>query len=279
LIGVELVECLAHHRKKVTFLVREPWYWPAAFFAEEGALITEHLRRRGVDVRFDEQVGQVLTDETGRVRAVRGESGREYECQMLGVAIGVHPNIEWLRGTATPPAMEAGILTSSSFATSLPAVWAAGDCAEIQRPGGPRFVEQLWYTAKRQGELAALAMLGDEVDYRPPTFYNSAMFFDIEYTTVGSVANLPPGADNFYFRFPGAEASLRIVEHGGAVIGFNMLGSRWDHTFFERWIAERRTLDYVMDNLARAQFDVEFGRRELAGAQAAYRAAGMVQRG
>ena len=55
-----------------------------------------------------------------------------------------------------------------------------------------------------------------------------------------------------------------MIEHEGAVIGFNMLGSRWDHARFEDWINERRSLDYVMDNLHLAQFDVEFGRTDLA---------------
>jgi hypothetical protein len=49
----------------------------------------------------------------------------------------------------------------------------------------PPFVEQIWYSAKRHGDLAARAMLGDKVAYNPPVFYNSAKFFDIEYTTVG----------------------------------------------------------------------------------------------
>ena len=63
---------------------------------------------------------------------------------------------------------------------------------------------------------------------------------------------------------------MRIAARDGAVIGFNMLGSRWNHTFFERWIHERRSLDYVMAHLHEAQFDVEFGRQDLGSARAEY---------
>jgi NAD(P)H-nitrite reductase large subunit len=166
--------------------------------------------------------------------------------------------------------MQRGISVSSSLATSLENVWAAGDCAEFTRDGKAA-VEQIWYTAKRQGELAACAMLGDRVEYEPPIFYNSAKFFEIEYTTSGMAIDVPAGAKSFFCPIPGKDASIRVIAQNDAVIGFNMLGARWDHTFFERWILERRTMDYAIEHLAEAQFDVEFGRLELSVVASRYR--------
>ena len=268
LIGIELVECLRHHGLAVTFLIREPWYWPVALGGEEGEMITAHMRRHGVDVRLNESVAEVRADASGRVGAVRTESGLELPSEMLGIAIGVRPAIDWLRNVRTSPSLGRGVQVNQSFETSLKQVWAAGDCAEIALPGRPPLIEQIWYSAKRQGELAALALLGDAVQYAPPIFYNSAKFFDIEYTTVGAVMKAPTGATSFFQRLPDRDISIRIVQdivvhtvaHQGAVIGFNMLGSRWDHTILERWIQERRPLDYVRSHLRTAQFDVEFGR-------------------
>ena len=82
--------------------------------------------------------------------------------------------------------------------------------------------------------------------------------------------NLPEGAVAFSHRVPGQRANVRIVEHNNAVIGFNMLGARWNHQQFEVWIRERRRLDEVMANLHLAQFDVEFGRLPLQSTRAAY---------
>jgi len=271
LIGVELAECLVFHGKRVTFLVREPWYWPVALGGPESAMISQHLRRRGVDVRLEEEVAEVLTEPGGRVGGIRSNAGREYPCQMLGVTIGVHPAVEWLVGVTTPPACGRGILVRPDFATSLPGVWAAGDCAEIQLPGEVPLVEQIWYSARRQGELAARAMLGDPIEYRPPIFCNSAKFFEIEYTTVGMVMQAPADAEEFYCPVPGREASIRLVAYRGALIGCNLLGARWNHALFERWIAERRPLDYVVGHLGEAQFDVEFGRLDLSCIREAFR--------
>lgn len=269
LIGVELVECLHHHGMEVTFLVRDPWYWPAALGEPEGQMITEHLRRHGIDVIHDEVVCRVEVDGSGRVTSIATESGQAFPCDLFGVTVGVHPAVEWLVNVKTPPQVRRGIVADPAFRTSLPDVWAAGDCAEIHWEGRAPLVEQIWYSAKRQGDLAARSMLGDRIAYAPPVFYNSSKFFDIEYTTVGTFRT--PGGQDFRARVPGREVSVRIaVEPGGAVAGFNMLGSRWNHTVFERWIAERRPLAYCLDRLHQAQFDVEFGREDLTAIRRQY---------
>ncbi|MBL8179125.1 MAG: FAD-dependent oxidoreductase [Bryobacterales bacterium] len=271
LIGLELVECLRHHGVEVDFLVRESWYWPVALAAEEGAMIAEHVRAHGVRIHCGHQVSAATADQAGRISAVTTAAGLRLPCQMLGVCIGVRPAVDWLRKVTTPPAIGRGVETGDSFQTSLPGVYAAGDCAEFVRPDGSRLLEQIWYSAKRQGEQAAAAMLGDAVAYRPPLFFNSAKFFDIEYTTVGDAAMLSrDGVRTFYHRLPGRNASIRMVERHGAVTGFNMLGSRWDHTLLERWIDERKPMDEAMRHLHLAQFDGEFGRARLDGARAAY---------
>ena len=270
LIGVELVECLVHHGIEVDFLVRESWYWPMALAREEGELIAHHIRSHGVRLHLEDEVSAVRVNADGRVAAVATSNGLDLPCQMLGICIGVRPATDWLKGVTTPPDIGRGIKVNQSFHTTLPNVFSAGDCAEFSRQDGSPLVEQIWYAAKRQGELSARAMLGDAVGYNPPLFYNSAKFFEIEYTTVGDVTRIPDDARSFFHRLPGEAVSIRLVERERAVIGYNMLGYRWDHTWFERWIQERRSMEDVMHQLHLAQFDVEFGRVRLEGARAAF---------
>jgi hypothetical protein len=114
-------------------------------------------------------------------------------------------------------------------------------------------------------------MLGDEIAYRRGTWYNSAKFFDLEYTTAGYVPvstgpdgnPVVPPADlrTWFQRVPGRFESQRIVVKGDRVVGFNMLGSRWNHEPLLDWIHERRPLDWVLEHLPEAQFDEEFSKR------------------
>ena len=42
------------------------------------------------------------------------------------------------------------------------------------------------------------------------------------------------------------------------VVGFNMIGRRWDHRVLTCWVEEKRSLDWVLRHLGEALFDEEF---------------------
>ena len=248
LIGVELVECLVHHRVPVTFLVREPSYWPAALSPEEGEMVAAHIRAQGVDLRLGTEVASMEGE--GKVAGITTTAGETIACQMVGVTIGVEPNVEWLRSVKTPPDLNRGVLTDPAFRTSLPEVFAAGDVAEVTGR-----IEPLWYAAKRQGEAVARSMMGERVEYAPPAYYNSAKFFHLEWTCAGETKG--PGR---FRKLPGREASVRVIERDGIAVGFSMLGTRWNHRVLVKWVEQRLRVDDVMKRLSEAQYDVEFGK-------------------
>jgi NAD(P)H-nitrite reductase large subunit len=119
--------------------------------------------------------------------------------------------------------------------------------------------EQLWYTARAQGRVAARAVLGDDVRYERGTWFNSAKLADIEYTTVGLVNQALEGEESFFHEEKGpVKSTTRIVTVDGRVVGMNLLGRRWDHSVLVRFIEERRSLEYVLSHLFEASFDTEF---------------------
>ena len=280
LIGVEVAEILMKRGLAVTFVVRESWYFPLALDSNEAELVAEHMRGHGCDVRLGVNVEEILRDANGRVRGLRlgpaprslqPEVPREIACDLVVSAIGVVPNTDFLRQSGLALAKGGAIEVDAALRTNVPEVWAAGDCANVTWADGSRRPEQLWYTARDQGRIAGASMLGDEVTYRRGTWYNSAKFFDLEYTTAGWVpvtldwdnTPLDPGPDvrSWFQRAPGRPESQRIVVKGDRVVGFNMLGSRWNHELFLEWIHDRRSLEWVLPRLHQAQFDEEFARR------------------
>ena len=66
---------------------------------------------------------------------------------------------------------------------------------------------------------------------------------------------------NLYWKHPDGPHSIRIVYLADRVIGFNTMGVRFRHRVCEAWIAEGRSLEYVLDHLEEANFDPEFYRR------------------
>jgi hypothetical protein len=49
--------------------------------------------------------------------------------------------------------------------------------------------------------------------------------------------------------------------HSRQVLGFNAFGIRLRHEVCDRWLTEKRPVEYVMSHLREANFDPEFYRR------------------
>jgi NADPH-dependent 2,4-dienoyl-CoA reductase/sulfur reductase-like enzyme len=261
LIGIELAEMLHARRIDVTLLVREASYWDNVLPREESALVNRVIRAAGLDLRLSTELARIEDDGRGRAGAVVTKGGERIECQLVGLTAGVSPNVELLAGS--PVAVARGVLVDARLRTSVEGVWAAGDCAEHER-GGERLVQQVWYTGRAQGKVAAESMAGEDARYEPPPWFNSAKFLDLEWQTYGDVGRNLPGEQSAWWQDGRAARGLRIVwlpREGGRVVGFNFLGLRARQAVCERWIAERAPLARVLAELPRAGFDPEFTRR------------------
>lgn len=258
LIGIEVAEILLMAGITTTFLVREPWFWPVALNKDEGDLVTAHMRHHGCDVRLNTEMKQII-GENGRAVAVETTEGERIDCDIVVTTIGVRPQTEFLKDSGLEFGERGGIVIDDRLRTNLHDIWAAGDCTEVVWFNGVRRPEQLWYTSRDQGLAAARNMLGDDLPYVRGTFYNSAKFFDIEYTTAGYVNFNFDSEQNWYQHEPDTNNTIRLTYlPDQTVIGFNGLGRRWDHRVFVQWIEQKRGLPWVLDHLPDALFDEEF---------------------
>lgn len=269
LIGVEVVEVLLSAGHRPRLFVREDWFWPMALDPREARWIAERLREHGADVRLGEEI--VAIDGVGVVSGVRTAEGA-VPCDLCVVAIGVAPNTEWLRGSGVELDEHGGVLVDEGMRTSAEDVFAAGDCASVRWRDGSRRPEPLWYAARDQGRAAGRALCGESVSYAGGPRYNSAKLMDVEHTTAG-VTVASGEQRTFFFEERGSvRSTTRVVCEGERVVGFTMLGRRWDHSVLLRWIDEGRSLAFVLDRLEEARFDTELvpplviGRRALEGA-------------
>jgi NADPH-dependent 2,4-dienoyl-CoA reductase/sulfur reductase-like enzyme len=257
LIGIEAIEIALAAGLRPHFFIREEWFWPIALEPREASWIAERMAEHGVEVHLQHEVEALETDAEGCVVAVRTDRGR-YESDCVVIAIGVVPHTQWLADSGIELDELGGIVVDEGLQTSAPDVFAAGDCASVRWYDGTRRPEQLWYTARDQGRVAGRRLLGDAARYDRGTWYNSAKLMDIEYTTAGLVSSSLVGAQSWFFEEKGrVRSTTRIVVQENRVVGFNMLGRRWDHTVLIRWIEERRALSWVLRHLREAAFDTE----------------------
>ena len=260
LIGVEMAEMLHSRGIAVSFLVRESGFWRGVLPIEEATLVERHIRERHVDLRMETELDEIVAGDNGRVAAVTTKSGERIDTQFVGLTVGVHPNIGFLEGSGIET--DRGILVDRSLRTNAPHVWAAGDCVQHREPPpGRRPVEQVWYTGKIMGEHVAASICGDEREYAPGIWFNSAKFFDLEYQTYGMVpAELPDDQEALVWEDPEGERLFRMnyKKDGLAVTGFNLFGLRGRHVVAEEWIRTGTTAPEVVQQLGSFNFDPEF---------------------
>ena len=261
LIGVELAEMLHSRGIAPLVLVRDAHYWGSVLPPEEAHLVDQQFQENHVLVRYHTELREILGDAHGRVRAVVTTAGEEIACQWVGLAIGVAPNLAL--ATTADVETDRGILVDECLRTSVPHVYAAGDCAQHRRPGaGEVPIEQLWYTGRMQGETVAHTICGQATAYRRGIWFNSAKFFNLEYQTYGQAPAGPvAGLDSFYWEHPAGRAALRVYFRASAphpVVGFNALGLRLRQAVCEQWIRQQAPVATVLAELGAANFDPEF---------------------
>ena len=260
LIGIEMVEMLHSRGIPVTFLVREKNFWDIMLPREEAQMIDKHIREYGIDLRLETELREIQNDGNGKVNGVVTGSGEVIPCQFVGLTVGVSPNVDFLRNSALH--IEKGIVVNQYLQTNQADVYAIGDCAQIQNPNPDRRpIEAVWYTGRIMGETLAKTLTGSETKYDPGIWFNSAKFFDIEYQTYGTV--IPKQRENegdFYWEHSSNKICLRLRFDGDskALIGINNFGMRLRHDVAERWITEKRTVEYALEHLEDANFDPEF---------------------
>jgi len=272
LIGVELAEMLLTREIKVTFLVRESRFWGSVLPEEDGKLIAGHLKEHDVDVRFNEELVEILPSSNGRVGSVLTKSGEIIECQLVGLTAGVSPNVDFLRDTELR--ISKGILVNQLLETNIANVFAVGDCAEIENPSlGHKSIEAVWYTGRMMGEALAQTLCGKSTPYAPGPWFNSAKFFDIEYQTYGNVSAEPlPDESRFYWQHPTENYAIHVVwkTQTGLFVGINCYGIRMRHELFHNWLSSAASIDEVMSGLPDANFDTEFYRKHEKEIRAAF---------
>jgi NAD(P)H-nitrite reductase large subunit len=259
LIGVELAEMFRTRGIGVTFLVRESKFWGSVLPKEEGDLITRHIKEHHIDLRLETELEEIIDDGNGRVGSVRTKSGDIIDCEIVGLTVGVSPNVEFIKYSNID--VKRGVSVNEFMETNVPDVYAIGDCAQFHESiNGRRTTEQVWYTGRIMGETVAQTITGNRQAYNPGPWFNSAKFFDIEYQTYGWVlAEKKENEADFYWEHNDGKKCVHIVwdKNTDEFIGINVFGIRMRHDLFNKWLSEKAPVTEVVSNLATANFDPE----------------------
>lgn len=245
--ALEMAEGLAYRKVETHYLVRKNNLWSALLNDQESSLVEKQILHHGVHIHYGRECAEVL-GENGRVAGVKTNKGEVIPCQIVGVAIGVKPNLALAKGT--PLKVDRGIMTDEYLQTNIPGVYAAGDCAQIYDAwSGEHRVDSLWPTAVTSGHVAAINMTGTKQPYTKGVPFNAALLFGLHLTAIGQVAAagrdddeaeelsfMSRGSSEVWTAKPGGgytsawaedgTSSQRLIVRGNSIVGALLLGNQ-----------------------------------------------------
>ena len=203
-IGMEAAAVLRKLGKEVTLLEVLPRVLARVAGPQLSAFYEAEHRAHGVDLRTDTGI-EAIEGET-RVTGVRLGDGSVLPCQLVIVGIGIVPAVGPLLSAGA--AGGNGVDVDEFCRTSLPHVWAIGDCAAHANRFADGAIMRLEsvQNANDQASCVAKAILGDPQPYgATPWFWSNQ--YDLKLQTVG----LSGGHDTTVLRGDPAARSFSVL--------------------------------------------------------------------
>ncbi len=256
-LALESAEALNHSGFKVTHLLRNRQLWSEVLDQTASDLVLQEERRAGIDVRLEENI-QAIVGKNGKVTEVMTTKGARIPCELVLIAIGIEPIIDFARSCGI--VCERGILVDHEMHTNIPDIYAAGDVIEVvdQYSQRKRVIGQ-WYPAIQQARTAALSMVGRKEQREHEIFYNATFLHGLDFVSLG-ISPLPESLPDSSYREIIAEPQPRnyrkVLLKNGIPVGAALLGERRDGLALKRAIDQKLDLTPIVDSLFTPDFDL-----------------------
>jgi len=179
-IGLEVAASLRAREVDVTIVAPDAIPLGKTMGAEVGAFIRRLHEEHGVHFRLGTTVS---TFEGDRVILATGEP---LLADFVVAGVGVRPNTQLAEAAGLT--IDQGIVVDQFLCTSADGIYAAGDVAHYPDPfSGQNVRVEHWVAAGRQGQTAALNILGRPTPHTAPPFFWSA-HYDVTIAYVGNAA-------------------------------------------------------------------------------------------
>ncbi|WP_128905854.1 FAD-dependent oxidoreductase [Halorubrum amylolyticum] len=184
-VGVEMAEALVGRGLDVHLFHRSGHLLPD-FGEAVGERVADELTAKGVTVHTNAPVEELVGDD--RIEAVALDEGDPVDADLAIVGVGIRPNTELLDGTGVETGEGGAIRTDEYGRTSLPDVYAAGDCATaIHAVTGEEAWMPLGLTANRTGRAIGATIADDPSPVGEIAGTAAVKAFDMEAGRVGLV--------------------------------------------------------------------------------------------
>lgn len=250
-IGMELAAAFTEKGLKTTMLVREKGLFTKLGSPRLSEFFANKYKAHGVEVIYEDEVAEF--EGSGKVETLITKGGRRLTADMAAVGIGVAANTDWLDGSGIE--VDRGVVVDEYLRSKSADVFAAGDVAVYYDPifEKRRRVEH-WDNAIRQGELAALNMLGEKQAMAYVAYFFSDMF-DLSWEWLGDNSD----SDETVQRgvLDGDSAAIFYLRQDKMRAAFLLMPDQGDRQWVERQIKSGHDFGPNKKELADPSFPLE----------------------
>jgi NADPH-dependent 2,4-dienoyl-CoA reductase/sulfur reductase-like enzyme/Fe-S-cluster-containing hydrogenase component 2/CRP-like cAMP-binding protein len=254
-LALESAETLARCGYQVSHLLRGRQLWSEVLDPVASDMVLHEERRAGIEVRVQEEVAEILGS-AGEVCGVLTTRGERIPCELVLIAIGIEPAIDWIRASGITCGR--GVRVDNAMRTSSPDIYAAGDVIEtIEALSGRTRVLGQWFPAIQQAQIAAHQMIdapSNSVGTAVAPFYNATFLHGLDFVSIGlTTCPAAPGFQEVVAE-PRARSYRKVILRNGRIVGALLLGERG------QGLALKRALDHQVNlaPLARQLFAEDF---------------------
>ena len=257
LIGLKSAEAFLEIGIKINIVELADRILASTFDNQASGIIENAIGSRGSRIYKNNTIDEIFTD-SGKVCGYRLRDGRENDCDLLVMAIGVSPELGFIKEGAIETGC--GIKVDQKMRTSADNVYASGDIVEgldILHENNRNIA--IWPLAVRQGNIAGSNMAGNTVDYEGGFFMNSVEILGVPSISMG-VTNLTIQDDNTVeikkdYR-PNQNLYKKIVIKDNKIIGIIMVGNIERAGIYAGLIRNKIDLSSVKENIFREDFGI-----------------------
>lgn len=218
-IGCIIMEALAMRGVQLSVVEMGDRMVPRMMGPTAGGMIKAWCEKKGVAVHTGARVDAIERDAAGGMK-VRLSTGSVLDADLVISATGVKPNIGFLADSGIKCLL--GVLTDEHLQTSVPGIYAAGDCAEaFDKVSGKTIVSAIQPNAAEQARVAALNMVGQRTELKGVTQINVLDTLGLISASFGKWDGVP-GGQHVELTEGGRHLSLQF--DGDRLIGCNAIG-------------------------------------------------------
>ena len=251
-VAFEAIEDLLLAGIAVTVIMLEKYFWEPMLDEESGRIVEKALTNAGVKIIRQSEVGEVYGG--GNVEGIKLKSGEKINCDMILCGIGVIFPAEWIKSAGIN--VERGIVVDEYLKTSAPDIWAAGDIAEYNDLIlAGQCMSGNWMSAREQGVVSGLNMVGKKEAFKLVSFYTSNGFgLNIAF---GGDIRILPGRTVVIRGSLELGSCTRFILHGNSIIGVTLVNRAYETGTIIKIIENRTDVSAKLKELADPEFDLK----------------------